>query len=135
MIAVDTNILVRYAVKDDPEQTVVATDFLGTHRCFILKTVLLELVWVLGSSRGYALARQVVVERIRHILGLPEMIVQDPEHVGLAMDWYEAGMDFADALHLASNERVEAFATFEKKILTKATQLHLPHQIILLPTK
>lgn len=26
MIAVDTNILVRYAVKDDPQQTAVATD-------------------------------------------------------------------------------------------------------------
>jgi len=37
MIAVDTNILVRYAVKDDPKQTVVATDFLAEHACFVLK--------------------------------------------------------------------------------------------------
>lgn len=50
MIGVDANILVRYAVKDDPEQTVLATDFLAKHRSFILKTVLLELVWVLSSK-------------------------------------------------------------------------------------
>lgn len=44
MIAVDTNILVRYAVKDDPQQTVITTEFLAQHRCFVLKTVVLELV-------------------------------------------------------------------------------------------
>jgi predicted nucleic-acid-binding protein len=33
MIGVDANILVRYAVKDDPQQTAQATDFLAKHRC------------------------------------------------------------------------------------------------------
>jgi predicted nucleic-acid-binding protein len=42
MIGVDVNIDVRYAVKDDPQQTILATDFLARHHCFILKTVLLE---------------------------------------------------------------------------------------------
>jgi predicted nucleic-acid-binding protein len=69
MIGVDANILVRYAVKDDPQQTAQATDFLAKHRCFILKTVLLELVWVLGSKSGYDLSRELVLERVRHILG------------------------------------------------------------------
>jgi predicted nucleic acid-binding protein len=50
MIAVDTNILVRYAVRDEPSQTLIVTQFLANHRCFILKTVLLELVWVLESN-------------------------------------------------------------------------------------
>jgi len=50
MIAVDVNILVRYAVKDDPQQTIIATDFLAKNSGFILK-VLLELVWVLGSNK------------------------------------------------------------------------------------
>ena len=42
MIALDTNILVRYAVKDDRRQAVVATEFLKNNACGILKTVLLE---------------------------------------------------------------------------------------------
>ncbi|EDN70277.1 conserved hypothetical protein [Beggiatoa sp. PS] len=52
MIGIDVNILVRYAVKDEPQQTIIATDFLAKHTCFVLKTVLLELVWVLGSKSG-----------------------------------------------------------------------------------
>jgi predicted nucleic-acid-binding protein len=49
MIAVDTNILVRYAVKDDRDQARLAT---AGNRCFVLKTVLIELVWVLSSQAG-----------------------------------------------------------------------------------
>jgi len=135
MIAVDTNILIRYAVKDDPKQTVIATDFLAKRRCFVLKSVLLEVVWVLGSSSGYNLSRNIVIERVKHIAGLPNIVVQDEDHVALALEWYEAGMDFADALHLASSLQVEAFATFEKKIFKKAEKLNIAHQIILLPNE
>jgi hypothetical protein len=66
-------------------------------------------------------------------LGLPDIIAQDADHIALALEWYEAGMDFADALHLASSLDTEAFATFEKKISRKATKLNIPHQVILLP--
>ena len=55
LIAVDTNIVVRYAVKDDPEQTRLATEFLRENRCRLLPTVVLEAGWVLGSKRGYGL--------------------------------------------------------------------------------
>jgi predicted nucleic-acid-binding protein len=77
MIGVDANILVRYAIKNDPEQTVIATDLLAKHCCFVLKTVLLELVWVLVSKSGYGLSRKQVLERVRHILGLPNIVMQD----------------------------------------------------------
>ena len=131
MIAVDTNILVRYAVKDDRRQTVAATNFMGSHRCFVLKTVLLELVWVLSSSSGYGLSREHTAERIRHILGLPMIAVQDPEHVARAITWYEGGMDFADALHLSSSQEMKAFATFEKKIAIKAAKLGIENDSII----
>jgi len=132
MIAADTNILVRYAVKDDADQTRIATEFLSRHRCFILKTVLLEFVWVLSSSGGYALSRNIVTERVRHILGLPNIVMQDVTHVVLALDWYEAGMDFADALHLASSLSLKGFATFDKKIADKSEQLNINEYVIFL---
>ena len=132
MIVVDTNILIRYAVKDDPQQTVAATDFLAHHSCLVLKTVLLELVWVLSSRSGYNLSRTIVLERLRHIFGLPNVNVEEPAQVKLALEWYEKGMDFADALHLASSNPVKGFATFDKRISHKAQQLHITHQIILL---
>jgi len=63
------------------------------------------------------------------------MSVQDPAHVALALEWYEAGMDFADALHLASNLELEGFATFEKNIRKNTAKLDIPHPILLLPVR
>ena len=130
MIAIDTNVLVRYAVKDDQQQTVLATKFLANNQCRILKTVLLELVWVLSSASGYALPQKVVVERIRHILGLPTINVEGTIHVAQALEWYEQGMDFADALHLASSDELSGFATMDTRMVKKASQLSIKSKLI-----
>jgi predicted nucleic-acid-binding protein len=123
MIAVDTNILVRYAVKDDKRQTALATSFIAENQCHILKTVLLELAWVLSSPSGYNLSRKIVTERLRHILGLPTVDTEDAVQVAQAIDWYEKGMDFADALHLASSCDVKGFATMDGRLSRKALQV------------
>ncbi len=85
MIAVDTNILARYAIKDDPKQTVLATDFLRENIYFFLKTVLLELVWVLSSKKGYNLSREIVVERIRHLVGLENITTEQPKMTSILL--------------------------------------------------
>lgn len=123
MTAVDTNILVRYAVKDDRTQAQQATEFLKQHPCRLLKTVLLEFVWVLTSSAGYNLPRAVVAERVRHVCGLPTIDLEDASSVAQAVSWYEQGMDFADALHLASSSLLEGFATFDRRLFVKADSL------------
>ncbi len=130
MIAVDTNILVRYAVKDDKRQTALATSFIADNECCVLKSVILELAWVLSSSSGYNLTREVVTERLRHIMGLPTIDTEDAIQVAQAINWYENGMDFADALHLASSYEV-GFATLDGKMSRKALQI-APTQNILL---
>jgi len=64
---VDTNILVRYLVADDPPQLRAATRFIE-HECspqepgFINRLVLAEVVWVLESS--YKLPRSAVVNAL-----------------------------------------------------------------------
>jgi predicted nucleic-acid-binding protein len=131
MIAVDTNILVRYAVKDDKRQTALATSFIADNECRVLKSVILELVWVLSSSSGYNLTRKIVTERLRHIMGLPTIDTEDAVQVAQAINWYEKGMDFADALHLASSCEVKGFATLDGKMSRKALQI-APTQNILL---
>jgi len=123
MIAVDTNILVRYLVKDDRREATVATEFLKNNACCILKTVLLELAWVLSSSSGYNLSRGVVAERLRHICGLPTVTVEGASEVAQAIGWYENGMDVADALHVASSTVFSGFATMDKRLSTKAAGL------------
>jgi predicted nucleic-acid-binding protein len=129
VISVDTNILVRYAVKDVPIQTHAATDFLRNNSCQILKTVLLELVWVLSSSTGYNLPRNIVVERLRHILGLPTIEPEDALAVAQAIDWYEQGLDFADALHLASSSLPDGLATMDRRLSAKAGSIGCDRRI------
>lgn len=123
MIAVDTNVLVRYAVKDDRDQAALATAFLAGNRCFVLKTVLLELVWVLSSPAGYDLPRETVHARLLHILGLPDIETEDAANVAQALAWYAEGMDFADALHLAGSVELAGLATFDRKFAATAEKL------------
>ncbi|MCK5809861.1 MAG: type II toxin-antitoxin system VapC family toxin [Cocleimonas sp.] len=132
MIAVDTNILVRYAVKDDPKQTLLATDFLRNNTCFFSKTVLLELVWVLSSKNGYNLSREVVIERIKHIVGLDNITTENDQHFSDALKWYLAGMDFADALHLIGSESLDGFATLDKRMVNKSKEIKADEEIIYL---
>jgi predicted nucleic-acid-binding protein len=131
MIALDTNVLVRYAVKDDREQAALATDFIARNRCFVVKTVLLELAWVLSSAAGYNLSREAVHERLLHILGLPNIETEDAANVARALAWYAEGIDFADALHLAGSAELSAVATFDRRFEAAAKKLDAVPSVIL----
>lgn len=132
MIAVDTNILVRYLVKDDRKQAEIATEFLKSNSSCILKTVLLELAWVLSSQSGYNLSRSVVTERLRHLCGLPTITVEAASEAAQAISWYEQGMDFADALHLAASIACSGFATMDRKMSAKSAELAVGYNIVTL---
>jgi predicted nucleic-acid-binding protein len=40
----------------------------------------------------------------------------------LTFEWYQDGMDFADAIHLAQSKEVESFVTFDKKLIKSASK-------------
>lgn len=133
MIALDTNVAVRYLLRDDPAQAKTAYDFLRRNDCLVTRTVLLETVWVLGSKLAGNLSREQVLERICHLLALPRMFAETPEAVELSLQWYESGMDFADALHLATVAgTVEEFATFDQPLASRAKQLNIRQAVRLL---
>lgn len=132
MITIDTNIIVRYLIKDDKEQAQLAIELLKSNQCFVLKTVILEVVWVMSSKQGYALTRDKIVERIHHLLKLPSVTIEDIDSVILAIYWYESGMDFADALHLASSLQTEQFVTFDKCMVNKSSILSITQSVRLL---
>lgn len=131
MITVDTNVLVRYLVKDDYVQTVQATNFLAENRCFVLKTVVLEIAWVLSSPAGYNLSRKIVHERLLHLLGLPCIETEDAVNVARALNWYSKGMDFADALHLSGSSEQAGIATFDRKFAATAKKLNAVPSVVL----
>ena len=121
MIAVDTNVLVRYLVEDDPAQTDRAETVLRSGAILVPDTVLLETAWVLRT--GYRFDRAAIADGITKLLGLPGVQAEDRATVGQALAWYAQGLEFADALHLASSGRAEAFATFDRALRRKARRV------------
>ena len=114
MHAVDTNVLVRLLTNDDPGQSRRAAALFNKETIFIPKTVLLETEWVL--RRLYRLDGNVVVNAFRKLSGLANVEIEHPPVIVQALQWCEQGMDFADALHLASSQRANKFATFDEKM-------------------
>lgn len=124
MIAVDTNVLVRYLTNDDAEQARRALDLLGhADGVFVAKTVLLETEWVLRAV--YMLPPEAIRKALLHVCGLPNVTVEDGRAVTHALDAYARGLDFADALHCASSPGTETFYTFDEKLVRGAAKLGL----------
>jgi predicted nucleic-acid-binding protein len=122
MIAPDTNVLVRIIVRDDEAQARRAIRSLSDQDgVFISKTVLLETGWVL--SRAYRLSRERMLDALRTIIGLPNVEIEDESAVRRAVDWFQRGFDFADALHLASATGARRFLTFDRSLRRRARRL------------
>ena len=129
MHAVDTNVLVRLFTGDDAEQTRRVAALFKKENIFVPKTVLLETEWVL--RRLYKLDSKIVVSALRKLSGLANVEIEQSQTVAQALLWCEDGMDFADALHLASSENCRKFATFDLK-LKKLAAKGLKPSILLL---
>jgi predicted nucleic acid-binding protein len=121
MLAIDTNVIVRYLTGDHPEQSPQAKALMDSHDVFVCTTVLLEAEWVLRSAYGYPPAQ--VAEALRAFAGLPRVSLEDPALAATALDWMAKGMDFADALHLAKAEGCAAFVSFDRRLATAAQRL------------
>lgn len=121
MIAVDTNVLVRLVTNDEPGQARRAAELLRRKPVFVPKTVLLEMEWVLRHA--YRLERPAILRAFYGVLGLPTVTVEDGRAVARALAWYEEGMDFADALHVASSGEAQEFTTFDAQLARKAGKL------------
>jgi len=121
MIAVDTNVIVRIVTGDDPEQVKIARKIFESESLWVCKTVLLETEWVLRYS--YQLSPEPILLAFRKLLGYPRLQAEDREAVLQALRLFEGGMDFADALHLASSGDAERFATFDRPLANAAREL------------
>ncbi len=121
MLAVDTNVLVRFLVRDNAKQAARAASLIRSQEIWVAKTVLLETEWVLRSL--YAFSGKTVAEAMRKLAGLPTVFLEDEVAVARALDWSSAGLDFADALHLASAGDATQFATFDRKLARQARRL------------
>jgi predicted nucleic-acid-binding protein len=100
MIAVDTNVLARWLLKDDAAQSPAALRAMERPAVFVAKTALLELEWVFRGV--YKLDAKQFSIAVDQLLAMPNVVVEDRTGVELAAGWFAQGVDFADALHLAA---------------------------------
>ena len=101
MTGLDTNVLVRYVMQDDPRQSPRATRLIESLSAekpgFVPVVVLVELVWVLTGS--YGLARSQLALVLGKLLRSKELVVDRAEIVAQALKRFsDEGADFADAL-------------------------------------
>ncbi|WP_312798394.1 type II toxin-antitoxin system VapC family toxin [Tianweitania sp.] len=119
MLAIDTNVVVRYLTNDHPKQSQKARALIDGQPVFVSVTVLLETEWVLRSAYDY---RSVdIAAALRAFAGLPTVTVEDSAMVSTALELAENGMDFADALHLARAAHCEGMVSFDRKFIKAAT--------------
>ena len=120
MLAIDTNVIVRYLVNDDPKQATIARKLIDGRAVWVSRTVVLESEWVLRS--GYDLDASTVNGALGAFLALPTVTVETPSIVKQALEAAALGMDFADALHLAACQEGMAVATFDGGRATRASK-------------
>ena len=121
MLGIDTNVLVRFLVRDDEAQyekarKLIKREVAAGHRVFIGQLVLLETEWVLRSR--YGLSKKQIIETISGLLDTTDVRFEDEPAIEEALfTWKDAVADFADCLIGAKNRRLgcRATATFDAK--------------------
>jgi predicted nucleic acid-binding protein len=121
MLAIDTNLIVRYLTGDHPKQSARARKLIDGEDVFVCTTVLLETEWVLRSVYDYAAVQ--LAKALRAFAGLPHVILEDTGVAAQALGWTEGGLDFADALHLAKASGCDAFVSFDQRFARAANKL------------
>lgn len=113
-IAVDTNVLVRAVVQDDPSQAEIASKIVKAEMLAVATSCLCEFVWVL--RRVYGFRSSAIAATIRELLAAGNVEANRPAaEAGLAM--LDAGGDFADGV-IAYEGRwlgAETFVSFDAK--------------------
>jgi predicted nucleic-acid-binding protein len=121
MHSVDTNIVIRYLMNDDPGQSSRARAVVDGNPCFLSVTVVLESAWVLRSV--YRMPPGGISKALREFMCLPTALVERREAIAQALGWFEQGMDFADALHLATAQDCDGLVTFDRDFIKSAARI------------
>jgi len=121
MLGIDTNVLVRFLVRDDDTQfekarKLIKREVAAGRRVFINQLVLMETEWVLRSR--YAVPKNQIIEAISGLLNATDVQFEDEPAIEEALFiWKDSTADFADCLIGAKNRRMgcRATATFDVK--------------------
>ena len=118
MIAIDTNVLLRFVTRDDESQWLRASKFMASLSIetpgFITTVSFVEAYWVL--TQRLKVGRKLAAEKLSAVALSDEVRCEDDLAVGFALSFAAKGGDFADALIAATAKRVRCSetVTFDK---------------------
>jgi predicted nucleic-acid-binding protein len=125
VIALDTNVLVRFLVQDDDGQTARVQTLLQRAidrglSCYVSDVALCELVWVL--ERSYKIHREEIGQGLHQLLRARHLLFSSTDHLFRALEAYTSRRgDFADYVirEHARSAGCESVATFDKALLAE----------------
>lgn len=126
MIALDTNVLVRFLVEDDKAQSAkvvrfVARAIAADEALFLSDVVICETVWVLVAA--YRVPRAEIGATLRRLLMAAHLRFEDPDRLSRALEAFVAGKgDFADYVirEEARAAGCDRIATFDRVLLKES---------------
>jgi len=121
VIAVDTNIIIRFLTHDDEQQYKKAFSIFNRNNIFISDTVILETEWVLRYA--YKFSSNDICNALINLFGLANVRLTNPSSIAQAIEWHKQGLGFSDALHLTLAHKCEQLVTFDKAFSSKAKNL------------
>ena len=131
MIALDTNVVVRFLTQDDPAQSAWATALFArlseAETGFLCREVVVELVWVL--ERAYGLPRHDIAAALDGLLAARELVIEAPDRTGLAVERYrQGGAGFSDHMIALAGRDAGCSATlsFDRKAVSHAGMTIVP---------
>lgn len=120
MIGIDTNVLLRFILADDPAQLEVARRFINQRSmadpAFISLLVFAEVCWVL--RRRYKYGNEVIAAAFRQLLAAEELIFEDEYYIDeLIADDAPLNFDLSDHVlaHIAARNGCAKTVTFDEK--------------------
>ena len=127
MKALDTNVLARFFIEDPDDaqahkQRPAAMAAMG-QRAYISITVVLEFEWLMRGF--YKLSAPQATSVLRALLSIEHITVEARLELEQAVQAAEAGMDFADAVHMLRSGRATGFLTFDQALVKRAAQTGL----------
>ena len=127
MKALDTHVLARFFIEDPDDaqahkQRPAAMAAMGQRACISI-TVVLEFEWLMRGF--YKLSVPQTTSVLRALLSIEHITVEARLELEQAVQAAEAGMDFADAVHMLRSGRATGFLTFDQALVKRAAQTGL----------
>ncbi len=121
MVAIDTNIIVRFLTRDHAAQYKKVYRIFNEQEIFIPDSVILETEWVLRYA--YKSKPEEICDAFTRLFGLKNVNLSNPYLTAQAINWHSEGLDFSDAIHLANSQQCERLYSFDSKFVKQSKQL------------